>query len=102
MKVVNPLLEQQFNALEHQIAALREALDAAARHQEEASAHRKLILKQFWDAERRASIYEETYRRLQRVLAENDLLKRQVTEARERTRKILALARELSRKAEIS
>lgn len=99
---MNSLLKQQFESLEKQISALRDAVDGAARKQAENEASRKLILKQFWDAERRAGIYEETYRRLQGVLAENEQLKRQVSEARERARRILTLARDLSRKAEIT
>jgi len=99
---VNPLLEQQFDAVEQLAAQLRDALDEAARKQVAEEANRKLILKQFWDAERRAGIYEETYRRLQGVLAENEHLKRQVAEARERVQKILTLARDLSRKAELT
>lgn len=99
---MNPFLEQQFEVLEKQVAALREAVEAAARKQTEEEANRKLILKQFWDAERRAGIYEETYRRLQGVLVENEQLRRQVAQARERAQKILTLARDLSRKAELT
>ncbi len=99
---MNPLVAQQLDALDRQVASLREALhEAMARHEADLD-HRKVIQKKFWDAERRAGIYEETYSRLQGVLEENAQLRRQVAEARERVQKILAMARELSRKAEMT